>query len=121
MDFKTEIKRNFGEFYLKISLEDDIIANRLEQFVYNKLGAKDMTRLWESKYNDYVVYDYKPFCTEGFYKVLNCCFKSFNETKYAEYEVAKYLKNLSQLEKIYKENIDLETELGKRVKELQEV
>ena len=121
MDFTTGIGRNANEFYLKISLEDDIVANRLEQFVYDELGAKDVNRLWKSKYNDYVVYDYEPFCTEGFYKVLNCYFKSYNETKYAEYEVAKYLKKLSQLEKIYKENIDLRTELGKRVKELQEV
>lgn len=121
MDFTTAIERNTDAFFLKISLENDILANRLEQFVYNELGAKDVERLWKSKYNDYVVYDYEPFCTEGFYKILNCYFKSFNETKYAEYEVAKYLKNLSQLENIYKENIDLKTEIGKRVKELQEV
>ena len=121
MDFTTEIGRNADVFLLKISIEDDILADRLEQFVYDVLGARDVNRLWKSKYNDYVVYVHEPFCTEGFYKVLNCYFKSFNETKYAEYEVSKYLKKLSQLENIYKENIDLRTAIGKRLKELQEV
>lgn len=37
-------------------LEDIIDEN------YGKLERKE----WKSKYNSYVVYDYEPFCTEGF-------------------------------------------------------
>jgi hypothetical protein len=37
-------------------LEDIIDEN------YSKIERKE----WKSKYNSYVVYDYEPFCTEGF-------------------------------------------------------
>ena len=37
-------------------LEDIIEEN------YGKIERKE----WKSKYNSYVVYDYEPFCTEGF-------------------------------------------------------
>ena len=56
-------------------LEDIIEENNC------KLERKE----WKSKYNSYVVYDYEPFCTEGFEinLVLSSCDVSFlNFVKY---------------------------------------
>lgn len=41
------------------------ISDWLERIVYENKG--DIARKeWKSKYNSYVVYDYEPFCSEGF-------------------------------------------------------
>ena len=56
-------------------LEDIIEENNC------KLERKE----WKSKYNSYVVYDYEPFCTEGFEinLILSSCDVSFlNFVKY---------------------------------------
>ncbi len=62
------------------------IGNGLDDFTYNRLEMKNVDKNvlpwfedvidenncrierkeWKSKYNSYVVYDYEPFCTEGF-------------------------------------------------------
>lgn len=62
------------------------IGNSLDDFTYNRLEMKNVDKNvlpwfediidenncrierkeWKSKYNSYVVYDYEPFCTEGF-------------------------------------------------------
>lgn len=37
----------------------------LEDIIYEN-NCKIERKEWKSKYNSYVVYDYEPFCTEGF-------------------------------------------------------
>ena len=34
--------------------------------IIDENNCKSERREWKSKYNSYVVYDYEPFCTEGF-------------------------------------------------------
>ncbi len=48
-------------------LEDIIEEN------YSRIEKKE----WKSKYNSYVVYDYEPFCTDGF--EINIIISSYDE------------------------------------------
>ena len=70
-------------------LEDIIDENNC------KLERKE----WKSKYNSYVVYDYEPFCTDGFEinLVLSACDVSYlNFVKYlydAKISTIEYLNN----------------------------
>lgn len=48
-------------------LEDIIEEN------YSRIEKKE----WKSKYNSYVVYDYEPFCTDGF--EINITISSYDE------------------------------------------
>ena len=44
---------------------DQNILPWLEDIIYEN-NCKIEHKEWKSKYNNYVVYDYEPFCTEGF-------------------------------------------------------
>ena len=57
-------------------------------------------KAWQSKYNSYVVYDYEPFCTEGF--ILN--FKivgNINQLQFLKVLIEQRLERIQQLEKCY--------------------
>ncbi len=63
---------------------DQNILPWLEDIIYEN-NCKLEHKEWKSKYNSYVVYDYEPFCTEGFEinLVLSSCDASFlNFVKY---------------------------------------
>ena len=54
-------------FYNKLEIKnvDKNIIDWLENVIeenYGKIERKE----WKSKYNSYVIYDYEPFCTDGF-------------------------------------------------------
>lgn len=36
------------------------------EYIANEYHCKVEKKEWRSKYNNYVVYDYEPFCSEGF-------------------------------------------------------
>ena len=38
--------------------------------ILNELGIPVLRSEWVSKYNSYVVYDYEPFCTDGYFNRL---------------------------------------------------
>lgn len=54
---------------------------------------------WRSKYNSYVVYDYEPFCSDGFEITLVISSNSKNYIKFIQYlynhkvKTVEYLKN----------------------------
>ena len=52
------------------------IINWLEDIVEENNGRIEKKE-WKSKYNSYVVYDYEPFCTDGF--EINLTITSFDE------------------------------------------
>lgn len=62
----------------------------------NKL---ELERHWKSKYNDYIEYDYEPFCTEGFCIHWFIFSKDLNLLKYVAYELESFLDKLVNLEK----------------------
>jgi len=51
--------------YLEIKNIDKDIAEWVEN-VAEENNCKVERKEWKSKYNSYVVYDYEPFCSEGF-------------------------------------------------------
>lgn len=60
-DFQTDCQNKFME----LKNVNKQISDWLENIVYENRG--DVARKeWKSKYNSYVVYDYEPFCSEGF-------------------------------------------------------
>jgi hypothetical protein len=53
------------------------ILDWLENIV-DENNARIERKEWKSKYNSYVVYDYEPFCTDGF--EINLTITSFDES-----------------------------------------
>ena len=51
--------------YLELKNIDKDIVNWVED-VAEENNCKIERKEWKSKYNSYVVYDYEPFCTDGF-------------------------------------------------------
>ena len=56
---------------------------------------------WKSKYNSYVVYDYEPFCAEGFLKRRYLKFKSEQHIKFFLHLLDKHLDNIKQAQISY--------------------
>lgn len=115
-DYETEL----SGAKLRIECGSWVLGNRVERLL-DEFYYVGFNRYWQSKYNNRVLYDYEPFCTEGFNLGFNIYFKEDAKAQYFLYLINREFESLIKLEKIYKENIDLKTELGKRVKELQEV
>lgn len=63
----------------------------------NDNGCKLENQQWKSKYNSYVVYDYEPFCSDGF--EINLEFKCESKN---HFEFVKYLyeKRVSEIESL---------------------
>ena len=84
---------------LLIAIEPDkeaIIENILDE---NKCNIKE--KAWQSKYNSYVVYDYKPFNVAGF--ILNIeIIGDINKLQFLKMLIEQRLEHIYQLEKCYK-------------------
>jgi len=52
---------------------------------------------WRSKYNNYVVYDYEPFCSDGFEINLTISSNSGNYLKFIKYLYENKLKTIEYL------------------------
>ena len=61
--------------YLEIKNVNRDIVNWLED-IAEENNCKIERKEWKSKYNSYVVYDYEPFCSEGF--EINLLLSSFD-------------------------------------------
>ena len=55
----------FQNKYLELKNIDKDIVNWVED-VAEENNCKIERKEWKSKYNSYVVYDYEPFCSDGF-------------------------------------------------------
>lgn len=57
-------------------------------------------KAWQSKYNSYVIYDYEPFCSEGF--ILNLeIVGNINQLQFLKVLIEQRLERIQQLEKCY--------------------
>ena len=75
--------------------------NELVERILNESGLNYNT-LWQSKYNDYVHYDYEPFCSEGFIANYFIASENKNILKFYREVINNLLKNIAQLEQCYK-------------------
>lgn len=116
MDYKIYLDN--GHLFCEVPTKE--IAEKIEQ-LYWELNATEIQYFWQSKYNTYVRYDYEPFCVDGFYIILKVRFRYLEQMKFAKFETEKLLNKLNDLEKLFEQEIDMRSKLGKRVKELQEV
>ena len=69
-------KYDYGYSHLELKNVNQEIIDWLENIIeenYSRITKKE----WKSKYNSYVVYDYEPFCTDGF--EINLTISSFDE------------------------------------------
>lgn len=55
---------------------------------------------WKSKYNEYVLYDYEPFCTEGFNLKFNIEKALLYKLNWVLYNTNKYIKAVNSLNKL---------------------
>lgn len=102
-----------------------IVSNiELRKVVYNVLDnfdGVDIKTFYHSKYNDFVVYDYEPFCIDGFNIEISIEYNNINKLKYIEYLIINLLDKVIKCEKIYNLNVDLRSKDGIKIKELMEV
>ena len=65
----------FQERYIEFKNVDKDIIDWFEDTV-EETNCRVEKKEWKSKYNSYVVYDYEPFCTDGF--EINLVITSYN-------------------------------------------
>ena len=82
----------FQNKYLEIKNISKDIVNWVED-VAEENNCKIERKEWKSKYNSYVVYDYEPFCSEGF--EINILLSSFDISylNFIKYSTIEYLDN----------------------------
>jgi hypothetical protein len=67
--------KKFQNKYLEIKNINRDIVDWVEN-IAEENNCRIERKEWKSKYNSYVVYDYEPFCSEGF--EINMLFSSFD-------------------------------------------
>ena len=73
----------------------DVIEEIVEE---NTCTIKE--KAWQSKYNRYVIYDYKPLCSEGFilkFEIVG----NINKLKFLKVLIEQRLERIQQLKKCY--------------------
>lgn len=56
---------------------------------------------WQSKYNNYIIYDYEPFCNEGFKLAIDIDCSNETMARYASFVLTQRLEQFTKLEKLY--------------------
>lgn len=96
MDYKILINGN----YLIVEVDAETMEFTMES-IFKDLSEKIIQRQWKSKYDDYVVYDYAPFCIEGFNLIYTINFSlSSHLLEYYKFLVEKKLNQINELEKL---------------------
>ena len=88
----------FQNKYLEIKNINKYVVNWVED-IAEENNCRIERKEWKSKYNSYVVYDYEPFCSEGF--EINILLSSF-DISYLNFIKYLYNEKLSTIE--YLEN-----------------
>ena len=93
--------KNAGHYHL---VEHIPVALKLicaHTAIFLKLSEKIIQRQWKSKYNDYIAYDYAPFCIGGFNLLYTIDFSlSSHLLEYYKFLVEKRLNQINELEKL---------------------
>lgn len=94
LEWRYVIMENFQNKYLEIKNINKDIVNWVED-VAEENNCRVERKEWKSKYNSYVVYDYEPFCSEGF--EINILLSSF-DISYLNFIKYLYNEKLSTIE-----------------------
>lgn len=93
-----DIDNNFTRAVIIIDTEHKELISNVEKL----LDESDIVcRVdWKSKYNDYVMYDYEPFCIEGFNLRFNIERTLLYKLNWVLYNTNKYIKAINSLNKL---------------------
>ncbi len=80
---ELEVRKNLMDWLKQIVLENNC---KVEQ------------ELWKSEYNSYVVYDYQPFCSDGFLVFFVITSNCYQNIEFINYLYKKKLKTLNYLQ-----------------------
>ena len=67
--------------------------------VVTQEGAIIESQLYKSKYNSYVVYDYEPFCSDGFTISIEISAPTKNHLKFIKYLYENQINNIEYLKR----------------------
>lgn len=82
-----------------------IIDTAHEELISNIIRLLDESNItysnkWQSKYNDYVIYDYEPFCIDGFNRKLILERTLTYKINWVLYNANRYIKAVNNLNKL---------------------
>ena len=86
----------FAEFY-NVPKE---LLDWFEEIVYENNAVVEKKE-WKSKYNSYVIYDYEPFCSDGFEINVIISSVSLQNIEFIKYLYTNKLKVLEHLQRCY--------------------
>lgn len=89
---------NFTRAVIMIGTEHKELISNVEKLL-NEIDVAHRID-WKSKYNDYVIYDYEPFCSEGFYLRFNIERTFLYKLNWVLYNANKYIKVVNSLNKL---------------------
>lgn len=119
-DFDYSFNLNLIEHTLTITLANNFYSNKIEKLL-NEFTSMEVFKLWRSKYNSFVAYDYEPFYSDGFDVIYKIKTHNISKLRFIERILTNSFKLVKQLEDLYKLNIDLRSKDGMKIKELNEV
>lgn len=80
--------------------DEKALRNRIKNIVLD-VGGYVLEEVWQSKYNNYVKYDYEPFCGDsGMYRELYL--PNTKTSQFAAREIILYTENILRLEQTLK-------------------
>lgn len=89
-----------GTLLLKIDVSSEKYASAYAIKILTEYSV-GYTQEWRNKYNSIIVYDYEPFCADGFHHVitLDLAQQDKNKAAFAIYLINKYIETIQTLEK----------------------
>lgn len=96
------ILENPDNNFTRATIIIDADHEELISFVEKLLDESGITYKvqWKSKYDEFVIYDYEPFCTEGYYLRFNIERTLLYKLNWVLYNANKYIKVVNGLNKL---------------------
>lgn len=117
MEYKNFDYENkyIGVYYHGVNLDEVVsivlldnqqeLEKNIEQIIYDA-GGYVLQKIWQSKYNEYVTYDYEPFGVGGFY--IEFHLPQTKTSHFVAREIILHTENIIRLEK----QLELKTEVN---------
>ncbi len=96
--FESTDENNFVRAVIIIDTDHEELISNVEKLL-DESGITYKLK-WKSKYNEYVLYDYEPFCTEGYYLKFNIGRTPLYKINWVLYNANKYIKAVNSLNKL---------------------
>lgn len=101
-DYTVEITHDWDSKAVEASKE---IVNGFAEIC----NGKESKRLWQSKYNEFVIYEYQPFVTQGFKEIVTFDFTDKEHKDYFMYNLHHTVKIMQELNELLDCKVDLKS------------